>query len=165
MPDLYTKYELTDDGHVIDPPVIADMERQITEASAAGDQAQIDLLTEEYTDKRQKIAERHNKQVDERAQSDAELIARRDEQARVARQQEAERAADQRKREEMDRLRAGATANPTVFRTSVGSPVNSPAEPSAAPEGDTPPSGTPADPTPTPAPADPTPAPAGGGNK
>lgn len=54
--DLGLRYD--DGGNLIDPPSIPEYERRLTEAATAGDQDQIDLITEEYRDKQVELARR-----------------------------------------------------------------------------------------------------------
>lgn len=105
MPDLFTRYEITDDGEVVNPPIIARYEQQIAEAAAAADQSQIDQATEDYAKARRDIAERHNKKVNAREQEDNRLLAEADEQRRREQEAQQDAAAQTARREEAERLR------------------------------------------------------------
>lgn len=112
MPDLYTPYQLTEDGGLIDPPTIPRFEREIADACALVDEAQIAILTEEYHAARQKIAETHNRRVAERQADDARLFAvHRQRQAEAAQKAQAA-AAEQAQRNEAERLRQQYGAQP-----------------------------------------------------
>lgn len=104
MPDLHTRYEITDDG-VKNPPVIREFEQRVSDAAAAGDTAQLDVIMDDYNAERRKIAERHNARVDARQQEDRRLLA----EAESNRQRDTEaqqvEAAERAEREEAERIR------------------------------------------------------------
>lgn len=105
MPDMYTEYRTTEDGGIIDPPIIPDYERQLTEASALGDQTLIASITESYHDDRKELAERHNKAVRERRAEDDELLAKRQRDHEDQARQRADAAAENERRERADAAR------------------------------------------------------------
>lgn len=113
MPDMYTLYQTDGEDGLIDPPIIPDMERQLIEAGALGDTVQIEILTEEYAAKRQKVADLHNEKVNDRATQDKMLLAERGERARVAAQEKADADAEARRRADLDQLRANEAENPS----------------------------------------------------
>lgn len=106
MPDAFTLYQYTEDGELIDPPALPEYERQLREAQAGGDQAQISVLSDEYAEARQKVAEKHNEMVETRRQEDERLLAQsREAQAEEQKRRESQEEAE-RERAEIDRLRA-----------------------------------------------------------
>jgi hypothetical protein len=112
MPDSYTPYRVTDSGDIIDPPVIPEYERRLTEASAAGDTAQIAIVTEDYHGERKRVAERHNQQVQERRNEDERLRREARESEQRAREQEEAAQTAAAERAEADRLRRAEADRP-----------------------------------------------------
>lgn len=108
--DIYTPYQYNEEGGLIDPPTIPTMERQIIEANALGDTVLIQVVTEEYEQKRQRIAEIHNENVRRRADEDRQLLADREERRRAQAQEDAANAAEAQRRRELEALRRESEA-------------------------------------------------------
>lgn len=48
-------WERTEDGQIIDPPIIREYERRIEDAKSAGDTEMVAFHTKEYTDERDRV--------------------------------------------------------------------------------------------------------------
>lgn len=120
MPDTYTKYEISDDDEIVDPPVIPEYERRITEATAQSDDTQIELVTEDYHEARLRIAKRHNERVDDRKSDDERVLARDRKNTEDKQREEASAREREEERARIETLRQEQTAVTTP---------NKPAEP------------------------------------
>ena len=106
MRDLYTRYQFTDDGKVLDPPIIRRFESDLQDAAAANDAAQISVISEDYEKARREVAERHNDLVTEREEKDQALLAKIKEREENERRAAEEKEQAEVERREMERLRA-----------------------------------------------------------
>lgn len=105
-PDTYTRYVIDKDDNVQDPPTIARYERELLDATAAADPAQIAVTMEDYHAARLRVAQAHNARVDEREREDARLLAEDNARRRAAAEANAADNAEAQKRADAERLRA-----------------------------------------------------------
>lgn len=103
--DAYTPYRTDTDGNPIDPPIIQSYERDIQDASAAGDTVLLESLTEDYHKRRAELCDRHNNRVSELRAADERLLAADRQSAAEARDKQAADAADQADRQRAAQLR------------------------------------------------------------
>lgn len=134
MPDPYQEYQTDSDGNLVDPPTIRDHERRMTEACASGDDAAIQIATEDYTQARRRVADAHNTRVRERRDEDARLLAedrqRQDADARAQR----ETAALAAERARADELRRDEESRRTIANQETAAAAAAASDPATAGE-------------------------------
>lgn len=129
MPDQFTPYERDDDGNIINPPIIAEHERRMTDACASADESQIAIAQEDYDAQRARVADDHNDRVNQRQRDDARLLAEdraRQDRDAADRRAAAERDADRRRADELrareDADRAVEPSPPPTIEPNPGTP-------------------------------------------